>query len=107
MTWITSPKRPEIVRDGEQHNSCATISTGVVPYDAAVVAGTSAAFGHSHHHEYLHTSGARCDARGQQSSGRNGSSEKKSGMKMRGGKKAALAAPGDAKSFRFRPTCSS
>jgi hypothetical protein len=46
-------------------------------------------------------------AGGQQSSRRNRSPDEKSGMKTRGGKKAALAVPKDAQSFRFRPTPSS
>ena len=70
-------------------------------------AGTSAAFGYSYNHEHLHAGGAGCDAGGQRSSRRNGSSEEKSGMRKRGGKKAAITVSRDAKSFQFRPSASS
>jgi len=94
---------PDLVRSAEIFSALLLHVTAFVAGGLESSAGTAAAFGHSHNHEHLHASGARCNAGGQQSSRRNGSPEAKSGMKKRGGKKAALAVPKDANSFRFRP----
>ncbi len=59
------------------------------------------------HYFYLHAGGAWCDAGGQQQGRRNDSTNKESGMRKRGGKRAAMRVPKDAKSFHFRPTASS
>src|SRR5467141_200661 len=82
----------------------------VAPFAASGLEGSArapAAFGHSHDDEYLHAGGAWCDAGGQQQGRRNDSTNKESGMRKRGGKRAAIGVPKDAKSFRFRPTASS